>query len=885
LEWPEGETTPSEVSSKAQVGGEPTSAERERAIALVDAGQNQELERLARELVSRYPASGIAWKSLWISLQAQGKDALLAIQKYAQLRPSEAAAHCALGATLVDRGRWEEAANSCRQSLAIDANSAEAYCNLGIALQGLRQFTAAMESCRQALQISPDFAEAHAALGASLRSVGRKTEAVASFRRAVELNPVFVPALCNLGAVLFDLGKYEESAAICRRALAIDPGYADAHCNLGMALHGLCEFEAATVSFRQALGMKSTFPEASNALGNSLQALGRLSEALPYFQSAVRSNPRYAEAHSNLGNLLKELGQLEAAIDAYCAAIAINPDFAEAQNNLGAALQAVGRLDQAADACRKALTIRPAFAEAHANLGNVLRDLGQLEDAAAHCRKALAIKPDFAEVHSNLGTVYRSMGNLRDARACYAKADALGFEGARVLDALLLPAIMGTCEEVLESRAEFVRRLECLTVDARPLKDPLRNVGEANFYLAYHALNDRDVQIKVAKYYAKACPSLLYVAPHCRSPGVTGQGRVRIGFFSKYLYEHSVSLCYSQIIESLAASNEFEVILVSDKPVDQRAYPRFTGKRLLVPYNLEGARATIAGLALDVLVYLDIGMEPLSYFLAFARLARVQCVLSGHPVTTGVPNVDYFVSNALMEPKAAEAHYSEKLAMLPRPLYSFARPVLPERFKTRADLGLPESRRLYMCPMRLQKMHPDFDEAITRILQIDAEGTVVMFDDVELAFGKRLLLERFERTMPSSVQGRVIFLPWMKDGADFMSAVAAADVILDPFHFGIGSTAISTFAVSRPLVTRAGEFMRGRVGMYFCNLLNVPECIATDSASYAKIAVALATDAAMRERVTAQIRENAHRIFENLQSANDLAVFLRSLPMKYGVPA
>lgn len=288
-------------------------------------------------------------------------------------------------------------------------------------------------------------------------------------------------------------------------------------------------------------------------------------------------------------------------------------------------------------------------------------------------------------------------------------------------------------------------------------------------------------------------------------------------------------------------------------------------------------QAFLAGLELDILVYLDIGMEPLSYFLAFSRLAHVQCVLGGHPVTTGISNMDYFVSNNMMEPVDAENHYSEKLGILPQPLFYFARPVVPVKLKTRADLGLVGGRHLYMCPMRLQKMHPDFDEAITRILQIDDNGLVVLFEDIELSVGKKLLVERFEKTIPADIRQRIIFLPWMKDPTDFMSAIAAADVILDPFHFGIGSTAMTTFAIGTPLVTKAGEFMRGRVGMCLCNMMDLPECIADDTETYAQKAVQLAGNQALRDGIIAKIRKNRHVLYENLQPADDLATFLRSV--------
>ena len=912
---PPAQNPPAAVPHSAPLGDAPTAAEKDQAIALFNAGRHAELERAARALIERYPVSGWAWKVLGISLQLQGKDSLAALQKTVEFLPDDAGAHGVLGSTLIDRGQFDAAATSCRRALAIDPQYAEAHCNLGIALQGLGQFDKAIESCRRALAINPDFAEAHGALGTSLQSLRRLDDAVASYSRAVELNPNFALTHCNLGAVLIDLKRLDDATASCRRALAIDPRYAEAHCNLAIALQGLGQFEPAVESSRRALGINPDYAEAHNSLGTALQALGRLDEALVHYRRAVALRPRYAEAHSNMGNVLRALGQMPEAAANYRQALAIHPDFAEAHNNLAVVLQDLGQLDEAAASCRRALAINPQLAGAHNNLGNALRDLRQIdaaiesyrralainsnfaeahnnlgialrdreqfEEAAASLRRALEINPDFGEAHSNLGSIYRSLGNMREARASYAKAQALGFEGAWILDALMLPPIMGTRPEMLESRAAFERNLERLTMKAVPLRDPLRNMAMTNFYLAYHALNDRDLQIEVAKYYEQACPSLLYTAPHCDRPkrrnSLTPE-KIRVGFYSKYLYEHSVSRCYSEIVESLSfngSNGQFEVTLISDRPADEKIYSKFAGRRLQVPQNLDRARELIAEEELDILVYLDIGMEPLSYFLAFARLARVQCVLSGHPVTTGITNMDYFLSNDLMEPPGAEAHYSEKLGKLPKPLFYFARPVVPAKLKTRTELGLPEGRHLYMCPMRLPKMHPDFDEAIARILQLDANGVVVLFEDFELTFGKQLLLERFEKTIPADIRARVVFLPWLKNSTDFMSAVAAADVILDPFHFGIGSTAMTTIAMGTPMVTKAGEFMRGRVGMWLCNLMELPECITHDTESYAQTAVQLAGNQALRDSVIAKIRKNSHLLYENLQPADDFANFLR----------
>ena len=75
---------------------------------------------------------------------------------------------------------------------------------------------------------------------------------------------------------------------------------------------------------------------------------------------------------------------------------------------------------------------------------------------------------------------------------------------------------------------------------------------------------------------------------------------------------------------------------------------------------------------------------PFGYFLAFSRLAPVQCVSFGHPDTTGIPTMDYFVSNDLYETPGSEAHYSERLFRL-HDLASLAYYYRPERSAQRKD--------------------------------------------------------------------------------------------------------------------------------------------------------------------------------------------------------
>ena len=131
-------------------------------------------------------------------------------------------------------------------------------------------------------------------------------------------------------------------------------------------------------------------------------------------------------------------------------------------------------------------------------------------------------------------------------------------------------------------------------------------------------------------------------------------------------------------------------------------------------------------------------MSAFTYFLAFARLAPVQAVSWGHPDTTGLDTVDYFVSAVTIEPDEAETHYTERLVKLSR-LPCFYQPaVAPTTIKARADLGLPEEGVLNGCPQSLFKLHPDFDEILAEIVIGDITGHIILIEGLHTAMTEQL---------------------------------------------------------------------------------------------------------------------------------------------------
>jgi predicted O-linked N-acetylglucosamine transferase (SPINDLY family) len=355
-----------------------------------------------------------------------------------------------------------------------------------------------------------------------------------------------------------------------------------------------------------------------------------------------------------------------------------------------------------------------------------------------------------------------------------------------------------------------------------------------------------------------------------------------VGFISRHISRHSVTRCYGGIIRGVAERSDWEVFLLSTSgartdEVSAGLAGAATGGHVQLPDDLSQARSRIAQLRLDALVYLDIGMEVFTLLLAHARLAPVQCVMTGHPVTTGIRNVDHFLSWDLAEPPDAESHYSERLVRLKHGGVCFEEPTLPPSPKSRKALGLPTEGRLCACPVSLIKIHPDLDAAIAEILSRDPEAVILFFQNPQRPTWHGLLQTRMNRTVPPECQDRLLFLPWINSAEDFLSMLMAVDLVLDPFHFGAHSTATQVYAAGTPLVTLEGEFLRGRVGAAFNRVVGIPECTAQSVEEYVEIALRLLSDPAFQGDVRRKIEVQKNLLFKQEGAADEMVEFLQRI--------
>ena len=556
-------------------------------------------------------------------------------------------------------------------------------------------------------------------------------------------------------------------------------------------------------------------------------------------------------------------GAFEEAERAAAECAKLLPDLAEVHYLRASIALAQQRNDSAAHHFTRTLEVLapsdPTRARTMLRLAAALQDCNRQREAEQWYRRILELDPGNHDALLCLAVI-REDSDVEEARGLMDRYTELQAGAApRLRRALMLPVILQSSDQIDRVRQRLDRDLDEL-LDLKPSKvpNPEFEVGATPFNLAYHGRNNAPLLRKIAR----VCRSVYPARTECVRQGFSPGRRLRIGFVSTYFHAHSVGRTTFGLIRDLPRDRfEVHVFAIAAQADDLAEAIRKSADRYVpLPLDLGRVRDAIDSAALDIVFFADIGMHPLTYFLAFWRLAPIQMVTWGHSVTSGIDTIDYYLSSDAIEGAASEQYYTEKLVRLPgyfMPRYR--RPALEGPRASREQLGLPEGKHLYYCPQNLFKLHPDFDAAIRAILEGDPEAELVLLEFVRAGVAEQLL-RRFELTL-GALASKIRFVP-RSEHRKFLQVVAAADVILDPFHFGGCNSSCDALSLGVPVVTLPGSQLPGRFTLGLYREIDLDCCIARSADEYVEIALRLGRDAEYRKSVSEQISARCARLFD-----------------------
>lgn len=342
---------------------------------------------------------------------------------------------------------------------------------------------------------------------------------------------------------------------------------------------------------------------------------------------------------------------------------------------------------------------------------------------------------------------------------------------------------------------------------------------------------------------------------------------IRVGFISPCLGKiHSVFRDRHGVITGMSKNPKFKTfVLLLDPPTHDVKQNYGDSQTIILGNILSQAIDKIASLSLDCLVFCELALSTIPYFIAHQRLAPLQVTTWGHSDTSGITkSIDLFISSKYYQRgQDDQEFFTEKLYLMNslstyyrNPSYGIpecSRQEMYEILKIKRDSTAP----LWTCIQTNIKHSVPFQKAILDIATQNPDLTFVIMFEYAWDNNKKL--------PPNIISiSRLPFITYMK-------LLSVTDVTLDTFPFGGCNSSLEAFSLGVPVITLKGHKLSGRFTSGFYEAMGIESVapIADSPNSYTEIGLKFAKDEEWRNRCKHAIKNASHRLFEEKASIEE----------------
>lgn len=550
-------------------------------------------------------------------------------------------------------------------------------------------------------------------------------------------------------------------------------------------------------------------PEIRAALGKVCSYQQDYPTAVTHLEQALQADPYDLETLFNLGYVYGAVGRYEESIDCLRQLKRHTPQLPALYRWEGVALDRLGRGGEALQAFQEALRLKPDYDEALAGLGNLLFNNKQMEKAERYLQRAVTIAPEKSAYHNDLGRVYRQQGRMEEAVACYRKALELEPSNFNAASNILY----GLCY------------LDTITPESRAEEHRTR---ARHFY---------PVPEKPAfRLSRKPAGSLRH-----------------IGYVSGDFGTHSVAYFLEPILRH-HDRRQFKIFCYSNRGVPDETTNRIKGMDLvwrdIMGVPAKSAAAQIAQDGIDILVDLSGHTAGHRLDLFALKPAPVQVSWIGYPHSTGLAQIDYYLSDNRCDPPGmTDQLYTEQVWRLPRVFSCYAPPMA---FPAVAPAPFQKNGYITFGSFN------SFAKVNHRIIQLwsallhKVPGSRLVLKSASLG-GSRLQQSVYDQFAAQGItRERIGLMPYAASTQEHLSLYHQVDIALDTYPYHGTTTTCEALWMGVPVVTLAGTTHLSRVGVSFLSAAGINELIAKNPDEYVSLASELAAE---RQRLI-YLREN-----------------------------
>ena len=351
--------------------------------------------------------------------------------------------------------------------------------------------------------------------------------------------------------------------------------------------------------------------------------------------------------------------------------------------------------------------------------------------------------------------------------------------------------------------------------------------------LALHFLDISGAEMAAAhfdcqKFFEDVKPFTTYHARHAR---------IKVGYISGDFRKHAAFAVMFGFI-SCHDRKKFEVTCYSKNPVDDEFTELY---RRGVEHFVDVGDLSDAELAkkihddeIDIAVDLAghtgyNGLPALAYRPAPVQIGGV------YMSTTGLKQIDYFITDKILDPPGSEKFFSEKLLYMPAQ-FSYAR-----REDLPASKGAPCVKNGFVTfgtICRYSKITDDMLAVWIEILRRVPNAKLLLRAQEFISNRTQDELYRVMAELGCDME-RVIIRPAVQD---YFGAISAVDVMLDSYPYVGGATTLDALFMGVPVVSLYGERHSTRFGKSILHSVGLDELAVDNVDAYIGTAVALAND-------------------------------------------
>lgn len=566
---------------------------------------------------------------------------------------------------------------------------------------------------------------------------------------------------------------------------------------------------------------------AADLRGSCLLDLGDYDQARPLLERAVALNPRDVDAWNHLAICRRRQGEPGGAIAACEHALSIAPDHVTTLVNYAAVLTDASRYREAATVCRRIIALAPESAVAWANLGAAEAGLCNADEAVAAYKHAIELDPNFSEVWASWAYLLDRAGQRALGEQAFRKAIALGANRAEVLTAL---------GSLLSKEGRYTEAAEYFEGALR--QEPNTVSLWSSYLFCFNYVPDAEV----ASLFEAHRRFGEQIGPRYRQewrPHSNERDRERtlnLGFVSADFHDHPVGRLLEGVLE-YCDRQALTLTAYSNRSVGgdlalrlQRLFSRWCDIRSM---NDAEVADQIRADRIDVLFDLS-GHTNGNRLLVFARKpAPVQVSWLGYPMTTGLPAIDFFLTNRIRLPEAEAFRYAETPWYLPGEINCFRPPT--DELPVVPPPALGGAPFTFGCFNNLAKVNERVLRRWSEILAA-VPGSRLFLKAKELA--DPTAAERLrERLKSLGVTPERVLLEAFSPMADYLAAHQRVDLVLDTFPYAGGTTTRYGLWMGVPAVTLLADRMIGRVGASLMHSIGLPQFVAHTESEYVSVAV------------------------------------------------